>query len=96
MDDLGSAGLYTGEAGFLGYYEICTRVQKQGWTKVFDEEQKCNYAYKGTEWVGYEDTYSLGFKVRVDKQMTIRELLSFSIDSICERHGFSRYYVLGT
>jgi chitinase len=63
MDDLGSAGLYTGEAGFLGYYEICTRVQQQSWTKVFDEEQKSNYAYKGVEWVGFDDVYSIGFKV---------------------------------
>ena len=63
-DHSGSAGLYTGEAGFLGYYEICTRVQQQGWTKVFDEEQKSNYAYQGVEWVGFDDTYSIGFKVR--------------------------------
>jgi chitinase len=41
-------------------------VQQQGWTKVFDDEQKANYAYKGVEWVGYEDAYSLGFKVRVN------------------------------
>ena len=61
---LGSAGLYTGEPGFLAYYEICTRVQQQNWTKVFDDELKANYAYKGQEWVGYDDTQSIGFKVR--------------------------------
>jgi chitinase len=60
---LGSAGLFTGEGGFLAYYEICTRVQQQNWTKVFDEEQKSNYAYKGQEWVGYDDIYSIGLKV---------------------------------
>ena len=62
--DSGNAGLYTGEAGFLAYYEICTRVQQQNWTKVFDDELKSNYAYKGQEWVGYDDTQSIGFKVR--------------------------------
>jgi chitinase len=60
---LGAAGLYTGEAGFLAYYEICTRVQHQNWTKVFDDEEKSNYAYKGQEWVGYDDINSIGFKV---------------------------------
>lgn len=59
----GAPGLYTGEAGFLGYYEICTRIQQQGWTKVFDEESKANYAYKGEEWVGFDDAYSISFKV---------------------------------
>ena len=43
-------------------------MQNQGWTKVFDDEQKASYAYKGVEWVGYEDAYSLGFKVCMDNQ----------------------------
>ena len=78
---LGAAGLYTGEPGFLAYYEICTRVQQQGWTKVFDEEQKANYAYKGQEWVGYDDTYSIGFKVCCEKNFLIRRIF-FVLDSI--------------
>jgi len=77
MNASGSAGLYTGEAGFLGYYEICTRVQQQSWTKVFDEEQKSNYAYKGVEWVGFDDVYSIGFKVHEVERMTIKEFLFF-------------------
>jgi hypothetical protein len=77
---LGSAGLYTGEAGFLAYYEICTRVQQQSWTKVFDEEQKSNYAYKGLEWVGYDDVYSINFKVCYDKKKIIVIFCLFRFD----------------
>lgn len=60
---LGAAGLTTGEAGFLAYYEICNRLQQQGWKKVYDNELKSNYAYKGEEWVGFDDVYSLALKV---------------------------------
>ena len=59
----GSAGLTTGEAGFLAYYEICDRLLKQNWTKVFDPVQKSNYAFKGEEWVGFDDRFSLSYKV---------------------------------
>lgn len=53
---------YTREAGFLAYYEICQKLQ-QGWTRVWNEEQKVPYAYNGNEWVGYEDVESLNQKV---------------------------------
>jgi GH18 family chitinase len=53
---------YTREAGFLAYYEICQKLQ-QGWTRVWNEEQKVPYAYNGNEWVGYEDVESLNHKV---------------------------------
>jgi hypothetical protein len=46
----------------LAYYEICQKLQ-QGWTRVWNEEQKVPYAYSGKEWVGYEDVESLKHKV---------------------------------
>jgi hypothetical protein len=42
----------TGAAGSLGYLEICPLLE-QGWTRVWNEEQKAPYAYKGDQWVGY-------------------------------------------
>ena len=54
---------FTREPGFLAYYEICKNLQ-QGWTRVWDDEQKVPYAYSSTEWVGYEDEESLKIKVR--------------------------------
>ena len=60
---LGSPGSYTNEAGFLSYYEICYLVKERGWTTVFDEEQKSNYAFKNQEWVGYDDIGSIQYKV---------------------------------
>ncbi|CAF1311435.1 unnamed protein product [Adineta steineri] len=76
----GAAGLYTGEAGFLAYYEICNRIQQQGWTKVFDDEQKSNYAYKGQEWVGFDDAYSLSLKVKYAQDMGLAGIMFWAPD----------------
>ena len=76
----GSAGLYTGEAGFLAYYEICVRIQQQNWTKVFDDVQKANYAFKGTEWAGFDDAYSLSFKVKYAQDMRLAGIMFWAPD----------------
>ncbi|KAJ7389315.1 hypothetical protein OS493_032169 [Desmophyllum pertusum] len=52
-------GQYTREAGFLAYYEIC----KLGLTVVENNAVKAPYGYKGTIWVGYDDTKSLTYKM---------------------------------
>ena len=56
-------GPYTGDAGFLGYYEICDKVNS-GWTPVFDETLQSMYAYGDGEWVGYENVQT--FQLRCD------------------------------
>ncbi|KMY91489.1 probable chitinase 10 [Drosophila simulans] len=51
----GEAGEFTRAAGFLAYYEICERVNRQGWQVVQDEFGRMGpYAYKGTQWVSYD------------------------------------------
>jgi chitinase len=55
-------GTYTREAGFLAYYEIC-QVLNEGATRVWADEHKAPYAYKGDQWIGYDDEESLGIKV---------------------------------
>uniref|UniRef100_A0A8C6FJW5 GH18 domain-containing protein n=1 Tax=Moschus moschiferus TaxID=68415 RepID=A0A8C6FJW5_MOSMO len=53
----GSSGPYTREAGFWAYYEICTFLSEA--TNAWIEDQKVPYAYKNTEWVGY-DSFTAG------------------------------------
>lgn len=51
----GVAGTYTRLEGFLSFYEICLN-QQNGWTVVTDPTGKMGpYAYKGDQWVGWDD-----------------------------------------
>jgi len=54
----GTAGTFTKQPGFLGYYEICAA----GWTRVPQSAQKVPYAFSGNQWVGYDDVESVSVK----------------------------------
>ena len=50
------AGTFTGEAGFMAYYEICDKINNNGWTEVYDSNNmKSAYAYGDGIWCGYEN-----------------------------------------
>ncbi|XP_011856094.1 PREDICTED: acidic mammalian chitinase-like [Mandrillus leucophaeus] len=59
----GPAGPYTRESGFWAYYEICTFL-KNGATQVWEANEDVPYAYKGNEWLGYDNTKS--FQIKAD------------------------------
>ena len=42
--------------------KVCRNIDA-GWKRVFDTEQEVPYAYKGDQWVGYDDSQSIGIKV---------------------------------
>ncbi|XP_040087982.1 oviduct-specific glycoprotein isoform X2 [Oryx dammah] len=53
-------GKYTKQAGFLAYYEVCSFVRRA--KKRWINDQYVPYAFKGKEWVGYDDAISFGYK----------------------------------
>ncbi|TKC46926.1 hypothetical protein EI555_012005, partial [Monodon monoceros] len=55
-----SPGKYTKQAGFLAYYEICSFIWRA--KKRWIDDQYVPYAYKGKEWVGYDDAVSFSYK----------------------------------
>ncbi|XP_061591486.1 acidic mammalian chitinase-like [Cololabis saira] len=57
-----AAGVFTREAGFWSFYEICTFLQ--GAVVQLIEAQKVPYAIKQNEWVGYDNKESFNTKVR--------------------------------
>ncbi|NXU65824.1 CHIA chitinase, partial [Horornis vulcanius] len=58
----GPKGSYTGDAGSLAYYEICTFLNS-GASQTWDESQSVPYAYKDRQWISYDNVTSFGFKV---------------------------------
>jgi len=65
----GKKGPFTGEAGFLAYYEICADIKKGGWTIVQDPTGAMGpYAYKGDQWVGYDDQAMIAKKTAYIKK----------------------------
>uniref|UniRef100_A0A8C3XIW0 Acidic mammalian chitinase n=1 Tax=Chelydra serpentina TaxID=8475 RepID=A0A8C3XIW0_CHESE len=59
----GPAGPYTRQSGFWAYYEICTFL-KNGATQAWDTPQDVPYAYKGNEWLGYDNIKSFNIKAQ--------------------------------
>lgn len=62
--NLGLEGKYTTESGFLSYYEVCSFLAEDNTTLVWDSEQQVPFAYRGDQWVGFDDERSLKTKVK--------------------------------
>ncbi|XP_051890435.1 acidic mammalian chitinase-like isoform X2 [Pristis pectinata] len=65
----GPEGHYTQEAGFMAYFEICLFLN--GATQKWDGPQMVPYAYKGRDWVGYDDPKSYEIKIKWLKENKI-------------------------
>ncbi|XP_066480752.1 acidic mammalian chitinase [Tiliqua scincoides] len=75
----GPAGPYTRQAGFWAYYEICTFL-KNGATEAWDSPQDVPYAYKGNEWLGYDNIKSFQIKAEWLKQNNFGGAMVWAID----------------
>ncbi|XP_032059216.1 acidic mammalian chitinase-like [Aythya fuligula] len=75
----GPAGPYTRQAGFLAYYEICTFLDS-GATQAWDAPQDVPYAYKGNEWVGYDNIKSFNIKIDWLKKNNFGGAMVWSLD----------------
>lgn len=73
----GEPGPFTGAAGFLGYNEICMK----NWTEIVDPVQRVPYAYKGNQWVGYDNERSIEEKVSYAKNKKLGGVMVWSIET---------------
>jgi len=76
----GEAGRYTGESGFLSYYEICDFLHQPNTTLVWDNEQQVPFAYRDDQWVGFDDERSLRTKVAWLKTEGFGGIMIWSVD----------------
>ncbi|RUS91647.1 hypothetical protein EGW08_000620, partial [Elysia chlorotica] len=60
----GNQGEFTRETGILAYYEVCDRLENQGWRSEWIEEQGVPFAYGGDQWAGYENKRSVTLKAK--------------------------------
>ncbi|XP_071750680.2 acidic mammalian chitinase-like [Centroberyx gerrardi] len=75
----GTPGKYTQEAGELAYFEICGFL-KDGATEVWNQAQDVPYAYKGNQWVGYDNMKSFQIKVDWLKKSNFGGAMVWTID----------------
>lgn len=73
----GSAGIYTGQAGFLGYNEIC----QNNWQTVFDDVSKSPYAFRGDQWIGYDNVESIEIKMKLVDSRKLGGAMTWSIET---------------
>ncbi|OBS79823.1 hypothetical protein A6R68_21976, partial [Neotoma lepida] len=73
-----SPGDYTKQAGFLAYYEVCSFIQRAE-TRWIDYAY-VPYAYKGKEWVGYDDTISFSYKATFVKREHFGGAMVWTLD----------------
>ncbi|XP_043925105.1 acidic mammalian chitinase-like isoform X2 [Protopterus annectens] len=73
-----SPGTYTREAGFWSYYEICQFLN--GATTEWISDQQVPYAYKGNEWVGYDNLQSVEGKVNYMIEHNFGGIMIWALD----------------
>lgn len=77
----GQAGEFTRAAGFLAQYEICDKILNQDWTVVEDPLGRMGpYAYKGNQWVSYDDEDTLRRKSHYIRHMGLGGGMVWALD----------------
>ncbi|XP_050079355.1 endochitinase [Anopheles maculipalpis] len=76
----GPKGQHTYSEGYLGYFEICQKLKQSKWRTVWESIGQCPYAYRGNQWIGYEDEQSLKQKVEFVKSKGLAGVYAFSLD----------------
>lgn len=83
----GSHGKYSGEAGFLTYFEICQNLNEKNWYLQYDDVQNVPYAFKEQNWVTFDNPKSIKIKVNqpintISFYFTFYKLFSLKLDRV--------------
>lgn len=64
----------------MSYYEVCDFLHEPNTTLVWDNEQQVPFAYRGNQWVGFDDERSLRTKVNWLKTEGFGGIMVWSVD----------------
>ncbi|XP_045032760.1 probable chitinase 10 isoform X2 [Daphnia magna] len=76
----GQAGVYTREAGFLAYYEICEMLRSGKATYIWDDEMQVPYLIHGDQWVGFDDERAIRNKMSWIKKNNFGGAMVWTLD----------------
>uniref|UniRef100_T1JDU4 chitinase n=1 Tax=Strigamia maritima TaxID=126957 RepID=T1JDU4_STRMM len=78
----GDKGPATKESGYMAYYEICRKVREEGWTvkKPYPSDVG-PYAFKGDQWVGFDDEETVINKAKYIKNKHLGGAMFWSLDN---------------
>merc|ERR1712088_1000626 len=94
----GNKGRFTRQKGFASYYEICAYV-KQGYKLVYDNQRRMGpYAYKGNQWVGFDDVETIRQKSQYIKDNGFGGAMiwALDLDDFNNECGCEKYPLLKT
>ncbi|XP_047358201.1 serine-rich adhesin for platelets isoform X1 [Vespa velutina] len=82
-DGPGIEGDDTREKGYLSYYEICEGITNSDDWEVIQPNPKAMgpYAFKGNQWVGYDDVDIVRLKARFINEKNLGGIMFWSIDN---------------
>jgi len=75
----GDAGRYTGEKGFISYYEVCEKIQSGA--QVYEvPDQHSKYLVQGDQWVGFDDVSTVKTKACYARQKGLGGVMYWALD----------------
>lgn len=95
----GEAGKYTRAGGFLSYYEICDKTNKNGWSVVRDPQKRIGpYAHQGNQWVSYDDVENVRAKAQLMRDLNLGGgmIWALDLDDFTGSCGCGKYPLLTT
>ncbi len=76
----GVAGQFTKEEGIYSYYEVCDKLNIDGWKRTWDDRQQSLYATHYDQWVGFDNQRSIALKVKWAYTMSLGGTMFWTLD----------------
>ncbi|XP_044260520.1 chitinase-3-like protein 2 [Tribolium madens] len=89
LTNIHNSGLYApargygklGSGGFVDYSQVCSFLNMNQISPIFDMDAKSPYATKGTEWVAFDNEQSLSFKAEFVRDNQFGGVMVYSLNA---------------